>query len=88
MSKHVAKSDIAASSSRPKAAKHFENSGTQFCHADYQNRALLEKVFTGVERLLFVSGATYDNKARDQQHRNVIEAAKKVGVGHVKYPLQ
>ncbi|KAK3176195.1 hypothetical protein OEA41_007518 [Lepraria neglecta] len=47
LSKHVPKSDIAASSSRPEAAKHFEPPGIQFRHADYQDRASLEKAFTG-----------------------------------------
>lgn len=83
ISKHAPKSDYAASSSRPEAAEQFETSGIQFRHADYQDRASLEKVFVGVEKLLFVSANTYDNEARNQQHRNVIEAAKSAGVGHV-----
>ena len=66
LSKDVPKSGIAASSSQPEAAKHFENNGIHCRHADYQDRASLEKAFTGVEKLLFVSGATYDNKARNQ----------------------
>ena len=83
ISKHAPKSDYAASSSRPEAANQFENTGIQFRHADYQDRASLEKAFVGVKKLLFVSANTYDNEARNQQHRNVIEAAKSAGVGHV-----
>ena len=83
ISKHVPKSDYAASSSRPEVAKQFESSGIQFRHADYEDRVSLEKAFAGVERLLFVSANTYNTEARNQQHRNVIEAAKSVRVGHV-----
>ena len=83
ISKHVPKSNIAASSSRPDVAERFKNSGMQFRHADYQDRASLENAFAGVEKLLFVSANAYDNEARNQQHRNVIEAAKSAGVGHV-----
>lgn len=32
-----------------------------------------------------MSANTYDNEARNQQHRNVIEAAESAGVGHVCY---
>ena len=83
ISKHVPKSDYAASSSRPEVAEQFESSGIQFRHANYEDRVSLEKAFAGVEKLLFVSANTYDNEARNQQHRNVIEAAKSVRVGHV-----
>lgn len=83
ISKHTSKSDYAASSSRQEAAKQFETSGIQFRHADYQDRASLEKAFVGVEKLLFVAANTYDNEARNQQHKNVIEAAKSACVGHV-----
>ena len=67
----------------PKSANQFESSSIQFRHADYQDRASLEKAFVGVKKLLFVSANTYDNEARNQQHRNVIEAAKSAGIGHV-----
>lgn len=85
ISKHVPKLDYAASSSRPEAATQFGSSGIQFRHVDYRNQASLEKAFAGVEKLLFVSANTYDNEARNQQHRNVIEAASRAAVGHVYY---
>ena len=88
ISKRTPKSDYAASSSRPEAAEQFEGLGIQFRHADYQDRASLEKSFASVEKLLFVSANTYDNDARNQQHRNVIETAKSAGVGHVCHLLQ
>ena len=88
ISKHAPKSDYAASSSRREAGEQFESSGIQFHHADYQDRASLEKAFVGVEKLLFVSANTHNNEARNQQHRNVIEAAKLAGVGHVCRCLQ
>lgn len=86
LAKHASKSDYAASSSRLGAAKQFEDSGIKFRHADYEDRASLGKAFVGVEKLLFVSANTYDTEARNQQHRNVIDAAKAVSVSHVRTP--
>lgn len=83
LTKHLPKSAFAASSSRQEAAKQFEDVGIQFRHADYDDPESLEEAFTGVEKLFFVSSSTYANIQRGQQHRNVINAAKKTGVGHV-----
>ncbi|WP_152363567.1 SDR family oxidoreductase [Microlunatus speluncae] len=51
--------------------------------ADYGSPAALRAAFEGVEKLLLISGS--EPGQRVPQHRNVIEAAKAAGVGHVVY---
>ena len=45
----------------------------------------LERAFAGVANLLFVSSNTFNNDLRSRQHKNVINAAARVGVGHVSW---
>ena len=51
--------------------------------ADYGDPAALEAAFADVEKVLFVSGT--DVGARLQQHRNVVDAAARAGVGLIAY---
>lgn len=51
--------------------------------AAYDDRAALEQALAGVDRLLLISGSEVGRRV--QQHRNVIDAAKAVGVRHVVY---
>ena len=57
--------------------------GVEVRHADYDDPASHDAAFAGVDRLLFVSGS--DVGARIPQHTNVVEAAKRAGVGFVAY---
>lgn len=50
---------------------------------DYNNYDSLVKVFSGIDKLLFVSGNDIVNRV--QQQDNVVKAAKEAGVGHVIY---
>lgn len=50
---------------------------------NYDNIEALTDAFTGIKKLFFISGN--DVAARLQQHRNVIEAAKKADVPHIIY---
>ncbi|OJD13967.1 hypothetical protein AJ78_05654 [Emergomyces pasteurianus Ep9510] len=79
--------EIIATSSRVGAASKLQQDypGTQFRVVDYDNEPALEKAFEGIERLFFVSTPVVDVNRRAKQHSNVIEAAKKAGVGHVYY---
>ncbi|QSS54766.1 NmrA-like family protein [Histoplasma capsulatum var. duboisii H88] len=79
--------EIIATSSRAEAAAKLQQDypGTQFRVVDYDNEPALEKAFEGVDRLFFVSTPVVDTNRRAKQHSNVIEAAKKAGVGHVYY---
>ncbi|MCJ1402934.1 hypothetical protein MMC11_006155 [Xylographa trunciseda] len=78
-------STLIASSSRPATGPSFTARGISFRHADYSDPATLRAAFTSIDKLLFVSSSTFDNDLRTIQHRNVIEAAKAAGVGHVYY---
>lgn len=51
--------------------------------ADYNDPQALEAAFVGIEKLLFVSGT--DVGVRMQQHRNVVDAATRAGVGFIAY---
>lgn len=51
--------------------------------ADYDDPAALEGAFDGVEKLLFVSGSEVGRRL--QQHRNVVDAAVRAGVGFIAY---
>jgi uncharacterized protein YbjT (DUF2867 family) len=79
------RSSFAVSSSNPSSASKFTSQGIPFRHVDYNDPAILDEAFQGVENLLFVSSNTFDNELRTRQHGNVVEAAKKAGVSHVWY---
>ncbi|MGB3798499.1 MAG: NAD(P)H-binding protein, partial [Lewinella sp.] len=50
---------------------------------DYGKPAELERAFAGIEVLYFVSSSDVENRLT--QHKQVVEAAKKAGVGHILY---
>lgn len=50
--------------------------------ADYDQPAELNTAFAGIDRLLFVSGAPGN---RQQEHQNVVDAAKAAGVSYIAY---
>lgn len=51
--------------------------------ADYNDTEALEQALLGIDRLLLISGNAIGQRL--EQHRNVIAAAKKVGVNHIVY---
>ena len=57
--------------------------GVPVREADYEKPPTLESALQGVDTLLLISGSEVGK--RGPQHRNVIEAAKKAGVGHIVY---
>ncbi|TAE84596.1 MAG: SDR family oxidoreductase [Bacteroidetes bacterium] len=59
------------------------NKGVALRIGDYDNYSSLVNAFTGVEKLLFVSGSDIVN--RNAQHQNVVSAAKEAGVKHLVY---
>ncbi|CRG91168.1 Quinone oxidoreductase 2 [Talaromyces islandicus] len=81
----VPPSSLAAASSTESNRAQFEARGIAFRVTNFDDPASLEAAFDGVENLFFVSTNTFDNERRAKQHRNVIEAAKKVGVKHTWY---
>lgn len=58
--------------------------GIEIRPGDYNSPADLENSLQGIDRLLLVSGMDAPEK-RIQQHRNVIEAAKRAGVSKIVY---
>ena len=78
-------SSVAVSSSSKSRAAEFIDRGAEFRHADYADPASLEKAFTGIKMLFFVSANEFNTDKRMRMHKNVVDAAKKVGVGHVYY---
>lgn len=65
------------------AATEYSNQGLNTGIADYDDYASLVSAFTGIEKLLFISGS--DILKRLTQHENVINAAIDAGVKHVVY---
>jgi NAD(P)H dehydrogenase (quinone) len=64
-------------------AAELKSKGVTVRFGDYDNHTSLVNAFKGIEKLLFVSGS--DITKRPAQHRNVIDAAKEAGVGHIVY---
>ncbi|GAD93698.1 NmrA-like family protein [Paecilomyces variotii No. 5] len=82
---NVPTSQFAVASSTESNRKQFEDRGIAFRVLNYDDKESLSRSLTGVENLLFVSSNTFDNERRAKQHQNVVEAAKRAGVGHVWY---
>lgn len=57
--------------------------GVQIRVGDYNDPASLDRVMQGISKVLLVSGGADDNGL--QQHCNVVDAAKKAGVGCLAY---
>ena len=82
--KTVPAANIVALVRRSEAAAPLEAKGVEVRIGDYSDLASLEKAFAGIDRLLFVSTSAVGDE-RVAQHANVVEAAKKVGVGFIAY---
>lgn len=50
---------------------------------DYTNYQSLVDAFKGIDKLYFISGSDFEG--RSEQHKNVVNAAKEVGIKHVVY---
>ncbi|WP_347156707.1 SDR family oxidoreductase [Pontibacter chitinilyticus] len=60
-----------------------EDLGVEAREADYEKPATLEKALQGIDTLLLISGSEVGK--REQQHKNVIAAAKQAGVKRIVY---
>lgn len=76
-------SDIAALVRNPEKATDLKAKGVEIRQGDYLDKDSLVKAFTGVDKLLFVSGSEIET--REAQHENVVKAAKEAKVGHILY---
>ncbi|MBC6609895.1 SDR family oxidoreductase [Hymenobacter sp. BT507] len=67
----------------PQKATDLSDQGVQVRQGNYNDPATLQAAFQGAEKVLLISGDDLENRL--QQHKNVIDAAKKAGVRHVLY---
>jgi len=79
----VSKEDIIVTSRSLEKAKALENEGIEVRQADYFDKESLRKAFNGVDRILFVSSG--DLNSREQQHKNVVDAARESSVSFIAY---
>lgn len=75
--------NIAVLVRKPQQADEQKAKGLDARLGDYDSPALLEAAMQGVDKVLLISAG--DGGNRMQQHKNVIDAARKVGVGCVAY---
>jgi NAD(P)H dehydrogenase (quinone) len=83
LKKGVKPSEIAALSRSEEKAKALKDLGIDVRIADYNNYDTLVEAFNGIQKLLFVSSGTVEN--RTIQHENVVKAAKESKVNHIVY---
>jgi NAD(P)H dehydrogenase (quinone) len=80
---NIPATSIVAIARSPEKAAALSSLGVSVRYADYSQPAALEAALKGADRLLLVSGSEVGKRA--EQHRNVIDAAKKGGVKLVAY---
>lgn len=68
----------------PETVPELRTAGVQVRQGDFDHPDTLDDAFRGADRLLIIS-TRGSNEARTKQHRNAIEAARRVGVSHVYY---
>jgi len=78
-------SDIVAVTRTPEKLSAFSSQGVSVRTGDFNDRAGLEQVFSGVDRLLIIPGSDLTPNVRPVQHRTAISAAISAGVGHIIY---
>lgn len=76
-------SRIAVLARDPAKVDDFRKKGVEVRVGDYADTASLNAAFQDIEKLMFVSTTAFSDALT--QHRNVIAAAKRAGVGHVHY---
>ena len=75
--------DIAGLVRSEEKGKELKEKGVEIRIGDYFNTDSLENAFEGVDVLAFISSGSLEN--RMEQHKNVVEIAKKKGIGHIFY---
>lgn len=85
LSTKVSNSDIAVLVRSEEKGQQFADKGYEVRVADFSNQERLTQAFQGIDTLMFVSSAPGQSVSREQQHRNVIAAAKKAGVEKIVY---
>ncbi|PSL23744.1 SDR family oxidoreductase [Chitinophaga ginsengisoli] len=83
LSKGIKASQIAALVRNAEKATDLSKKGLKICIGDYNDYPSLIKAFSGIDKLLFVSGTDLAN--RTSQHEQVLKAAMAAGIRHVIY---
>jgi NAD(P)H dehydrogenase (quinone) len=83
LEKGIKANQILALVRNDQAAEAFKKQGVGTVMGDYDDYQSLVKAFTGVEKLLLISGN--DVEKRLGQHQNAIRAAKEAGIKHIVY---
>lgn len=83
--KTVAPSDVIAIVRNPEKAAKVLPTTITVRQADYTDEPALEQALAGVDRFLFISSVPGGAVSREQQHQNVVTAAKAAGVGYIAY---
>lgn len=68
-----------------KNASKFKSKKVETRQVDYSNKDTCKKAFEGVDKLFFISGYPGQSVSRQDQHKNVIEAAIEAKVKHLYY---
>lgn len=78
----VPTSDIYALVRSEEKSAALKEAGINLRIGDYADKKSMEKALQGIDRLLFVSGTPGN---RQEEHANVVEAAKEAGVSYIAY---
>ncbi|WP_293946206.1 MULTISPECIES: SDR family oxidoreductase [unclassified Sphingobacterium] len=84
LNKGIPASNIAALVRDESKSNELKPKGIQVRYGDYQNFESLTAAFKDVDKLLLISSSS-EIAHRFEQHKNVINAAKENGVGHIIY---
>lgn len=79
----ISASEIVAVVRSAEKAQPLVDRGIDVRVAEYEDQSALAEAFSGVDRLVFVSGSEVGQ--RSAQHKNVIEAAKVAGISLIAY---
>ena len=81
--KHIKPSNISTLVRTTDVISQLESKGVNICKGNYDDIVSLKKAMFNVDTVLLISAG--DEGDRIQQHRNVIDSAKKVGVKNIAY---
>lgn len=80
--KNTTANNIVAFARDENKAKHLKEKGIEVRIGTFDDTASLDKAMQGIDKVLLISGI---DQNRLQQHKNVVDAAKKAGVKHIAY---
>jgi len=84
LNKGISANNIAALVRDESKSAEFKSKDIQVRIGDYEDLESLKSAFQGVDKLLLISSSS-DIARRFEQHKNVINAAKETGIGHIIY---